>query len=181
MGIDQRISKFMYEKNNMQEREIPYDQGDLVRVKVTRIVNYGAFVVTMDEYLLPGLIHHTQIPHGLHLKLNQVLDAKIKHIKDGNKLELSLHYLEMEKNHCTSLKIKEFEHTYLNKDIEEITRFLANEFGVVSEESKAKLEQMIRELGVFRFTMAMMKTLPKFKRDLVFHFLKEVEQMGDQL
>lgn len=186
MGIDERISRYLHEDHKSQENRMPYDQGDLVRVRVTRIVDYGAFVVTMDEFLFPGLIHHSQIPNGFQLELNQILDAKIKHIKDGNKLELSLHDLEEEEHPFAQLEnlkshLPKQERTKIDGEMEEITRFLAKEFGVVSEASKEQLEQTVKELGVFRFTMAMMKTLPKFERDLLLHFLKEVKQVGDHL
>jgi ABC-type phosphate/phosphonate transport system permease subunit len=65
--------------------------------------------------------------------------------------------------------------------VKEIVAFLSKEFGIVSEEAKKKVEELIREMGVFRFTLAMMKTLPVFQRDLVYHFLKEVEQARDDL
>jgi len=185
MGIDERISQYLQQEN--QEADgIPYQKGDRVRVRVTRIVDYGAFVVTMDEHVLSGLIHHTQIPQGVHLELNQIVDAKIKHIKDGNKLELSLHFLEDEAHPFSTLEnvknqLPNQERTQLEDEMKEILYFLSKEFGVVSEASKEKLEQIVKELGVFRFTMAMMKTLPQFERDLVFHFLNEVKQVGDRL
>jgi len=67
--------------------------GDIIKVNITTIVDFGAFV-SFDG--LSGLIHYKEIPKGKHgnintiLKIGDIVDAKILEIKPGNKYGLSI-------------------------------------------------------------------------------------------
>lgn len=168
MSIDENIMNFLYEQS--KSPILPYQPGDIIPVRITKIVDYGAFVVTKDQYLASGLIHISQIPEGLKLRTMQIIDAKVRQVKNDNKVELSL--LHHENSPLEAPRSKEAP----IDEVQEIIQYLSKEFGLVSEEAKQKVEMMVKEMGVFRFTMAMMKALPTFKRDLVYHFLKELNQ-----
>jgi hypothetical protein len=113
----------------------------------------------------------------------QVIEAEVIGIKEENKLELSLLHHEKKDNPFQVLsKIKELPEKQVPSDeVQQIIQYLSKEFGLVSEESKQQIEEMVKEMGVFRFTMILNKTLPDFKRDLVYHFLKEMKQRRDCL
>ena len=102
-----------------------------------------------------------------------------------NKLELSLiHLAEREETPFAVLKEmkdKLPEKELPKEEIDDIIEFFSKEFGLVSDNSKKKIQELVKRMGVFHFTITMMKALPGFKRDLVYHFLKEVEQAGDCL
>ncbi|UWE02282.1 S1 RNA-binding domain-containing protein [Laceyella sacchari] len=183
MGIDERISQYL--NKTSRKHAVPYEEGEMVPVRVTKLVDYGAFVVTKDQHLVPGLIHISQIPPGFNLEVNDLLEAQVKQIKDDNKLELSLiHLAEREETPFAVLKEmkdKLPEKELPKEEIDDIIEFFSKEFGLVSDNSKKKIQELVKRMGVFHFTITMMKALPGFKRDLVYHFLKEVEQAGDCL
>ncbi|MBA4544398.1 hypothetical protein H1164_16250 [Thermoactinomyces daqus] len=182
MGIDENIMNFIY--GEKKQTPLQYREGDIVPVRITKLVDFGAFCVTKDEYLTSGLIHISKIPTDLHLHTMQVIDAEVIRIKEEDKLELSLLLHEKKDTPFQVLsKIKEPlpEKTVPNNEVEEIIQYLSKEFGIVSEESKKEVEEMVKAMGVFRFTMILNKTLPDFKRDLVYHFLKEMKKRRDGL
>ncbi|MBH8605930.1 hypothetical protein [Thermoactinomyces sp. CICC 10522] len=146
-------------------------------------MDYGAFCVTKDDHLTSGLIHISQILDDLHLHTMQVIEAEVIGIKEENKLELSLRFHDQKDNPFQVLsKIKELPEKGVPSDeVEQIIQYLSKEFGLVSEESKKEVEEMVKEMGVFRFTMLLVKILPDFKRDLVYHFLQEMKQRRDGL
>lgn len=181
MGIDERISQYLNKEQH--EQGLPYAEGDIIPVRVTKLVDYGAFVLTRDRHLVSGLIHISQIPPEIQLEVNHLLEAQVKQIKEDNKLELSLMYLEEKENPFALLKEMKNqlpEKELPKEEIEEIIAFFSKEFGLVSEISKKKISQLVKEMGVFHFTIAMMKALPNFQRDLAYHFLKEMEHEGNQ-
>ncbi|MFC7442498.1 S1 RNA-binding domain-containing protein [Laceyella putida] len=182
MSIDERISQYLNKERH--EQGLPYDEGEIVPVRVTKLVDYGAFVVTRDRHLVSGLIHISQIPQEIQLEVNHMLEAQVKQIKEYNKLELSLMYLAEKESPFALLKEMKSqlpEKKLPKEEIDEIIAFFSKEFGLVSEISKKKINELVKEMGVFHFTITMMKALPDFQRDLVYHFLKEVEQAGDRL
>lgn len=182
MGIDENIMKYLHEED--KPNELPYQVGDILPVRITKLVDYGAFCVTKDDYLTSGLIHISQIPDDLNLHTMQVIEAEVIGIKEENKLELSLMNHEKKENPFQVLsKIKEPlpDKKVPMDEVQQIIQYLSKEFGLVSEESKKEVEEMVKEMGVFRFTMILNKTLPDFKRDLVYHFLKEMKQRRDCL
>lgn len=184
--LDERISEYI--KKSSPSKLVPqYQVGNKVKVRITRLVDFGVFVVTMDPFAVPGLIHNRHIPKEQELQVGQVIEAKVKEVKDDNKIEFRLDEDPSVHDAFANLEVlKESLPDQSNKslppdEIKEIIAFLSKEFGIISEEAKKKVEEMVTELGVFRFTLAMMKILPVFKRDLVYHFLKEVEQVRDSL
>ena len=181
MSIDERIDKFLHSD---RKSPLPYEVGDMVTVRITRIMDYGAFVVTKDEHMASGLIHISQIPDGVTVEVNQMIDAEVRQVKEDHKVEFSLMY--MDKRDSPFRLLESIKKDFPEKDVpqgevDQIIQDLSKEFGVVSEESKLKIKEMVREMGVYQFTKAMMRTLPQFQRDLVYHFLKEISQGREHL
>ncbi|MBH8608410.1 S1 RNA-binding domain-containing protein [Thermoactinomyces sp. CICC 10521] len=184
--LDERISEYI--KKSSPSKLVPqYQVGSKVKVRITRLVDFGAFVVTMDPFALSGLIHNRHIPKEQELHVGQVIEAKVKEVKEDNKIEFRLdENLTVHEAFADLEVLKEKLPDHSSKvqppdETKEIIHFLSKEFGIISDESKKKVEEMVNEVGVFRFTLSMMKILPVFKRDLVYHFLKEVEQVRDSL
>lgn len=181
MSIDERINKYLHSE---EKTPLPYRAGDRVPIRITRIMEYGAFVVTKDQHMAPGLIHVSQIPDGVALEVNKMIDAEVRQVKDDHKVEFSLMYMEKKES---PFKLLEGMKKELPKkevpqgEVEQIIQDLSREFGIVSEDSKKKIEEMIEEMGVYRFTKTMLKTLPHFQRDLVYHFLEEMNQGREYL
>lgn len=82
--------------NNIEEK---YHVGDVVKVKVVKLINFGAFVEL--EEAVEGLVHISQIAERKiirpeeELKVNQHVNAKIIQIDEENKkIELSIKELE---------------------------------------------------------------------------------------
>lgn len=72
-----------------------YKKGDIVRVNVTGIESYGAFV-NLDEYY-KGLIHISEISDGFvknindYVKIGETIYAKVLDVReDENKVRLSI-------------------------------------------------------------------------------------------
>lgn len=71
-----------------------YKKGQFIKVKVTGIQPYGAFVETVDH--TEGLIHISEVMndyvHNLNLLLSvgQVVKAKVLNVSEDGKLNLSL-------------------------------------------------------------------------------------------
>ena len=71
-----------------------YNEGDRVKVKITAIKPYGAFVQTPDK--TDGLIHISEVMDdfvhsiGDHLSKGQIVVAKVKSIEPSGKLNLTL-------------------------------------------------------------------------------------------
>lgn len=89
--------------------EAKYKVGKIYKGKITRTVDYGAFVKLEEG--VEGLIHSSQIAWGKHSKANsvfntgQTVDVKIMEIdKEGKKISLS--YKETLDNPWTALKNK---------------------------------------------------------------------------
>lgn len=178
MSIDERIDKFLHSD---RKAPLPYAVGDIVKVRITRIMDYGAFVVTKDEHMASGLIHISQIPDGVTVEVNQVMDAEVRQVKEDHKVEFSLMYMDKRDNPFRLLENVKNElpkKEVPQDEVDQIIQDLSKEFGVVSEESKTIIKDMVREMGVYQFTKAMMRTLPQFQRDLVYHFLKELSSQG---
>ena len=100
------FSEKLVELDQLKKIADKYKVGDIVKVKITKIVSFGAFV-KVDDTPVDGLIHISEISHkpvtDLHkeLKEGEIKEAKIISIEDG-KISLSLKALEPN-------KVKEFE------------------------------------------------------------------------
>ncbi len=84
---------------NTKESIAKYKQGDTIRVIVSGVADFGAFVKFADDLNVEGLIHISEIDHRLIENPREVLatgdafDAKIVEIKDG-RISLSLKALK---------------------------------------------------------------------------------------
>jgi small subunit ribosomal protein S1 len=103
LDADQNTNKLIFseklvELDQIKEIAKQYKIGDIVKVKITKIVNFGAFV-KVDDTPVDGLIHISEISSTPNVDIKKVLqegeirDAKIVGIEDG-KISLSLKALE---------------------------------------------------------------------------------------
>jgi hypothetical protein len=203
--LDERIQAFASKPSYLSPKLPPYQEGDMVWVRVTALAEYGAFVETMDGRGIEGLVHIRQIadpqPASLEeirdlLEVGQKIEAKVKRVitegKDRGKIECCLLHLGLKLRNTPLAGLGQLRELLPEKndqppkrdvppdDKEEIARFLSGEFGVLSNAAREKMEKMVDRLGVFRFTMAMTKVLEHFERDLALHFLREVEKQADE-
>ncbi|MGA9172850.1 MAG: hypothetical protein WBZ33_02565, partial [Thermoactinomyces sp.] len=66
--LDERISEYI--KKSSPSKLVPqYQVGNKVKVRITRLVDFGVFVVTMDPFAVPGLIHNRHIPKEQELQV----------------------------------------------------------------------------------------------------------------
>ena len=88
------FSEKLVEKDKIKNIINKYNIGDKIQVKITKIVDYGAFV-KLEDSGIDGLIHISQIPNESAAKINDILkegeikEAKIISIED-DKISLSL-------------------------------------------------------------------------------------------
>lgn len=88
------FSEKLVEKDKIKNIINKYNVGDKVQVKITKIVDFGAFV-KLEDSGVDGLIHISEIPNESTDKINNILkegeikEAKIIAIED-NKISLSL-------------------------------------------------------------------------------------------
>lgn len=67
-------------------------------------------------------------------------------------------------------------------EMQEIIRFLNSNVGMVSPKAQLIADSIIKEHGMFRFTLAMAKVAQSFENDLGIHLMKEIKQsVGDCL
>jgi predicted RNA-binding protein (virulence factor B family) len=92
--VDGQISEFIY-SSVVTKPKPDYQVGEWIRVRVTRLMDYGVFVTTMDKYAASGLIHKRHIPKGMEPQFGQVLEAKVKEVKSDGKVEFRLDVEEM--------------------------------------------------------------------------------------
>ncbi|NMB92428.1 MAG: S1 RNA-binding domain-containing protein [Parcubacteria group bacterium] len=92
------FSEKLVELDQLKEIAKNYKVNDIVKIKITKIVSFGAFV-KVDDTPLDGLIHISEISNKPNLDINKELKegdvkkAKIISIDDG-KISLSLKALE---------------------------------------------------------------------------------------
>jgi len=95
------FSERLVELDQLKKIADQYKVGDIVKVKITKIVSFGAFV-KVDDTPVDGLIHISEISHkpiadlNKELKEGETQEAKIIAIEDG-KISLSLKALKQEK------------------------------------------------------------------------------------
>lgn len=89
-----------------------YNIGDIVKVIVTGIENYGIFVKVDDEFT--GLIHISEVDNGFikdinkYVKLNDEIYANVIGVEESNKhLKLSIKNLNYNNNNYGKRIIKE--------------------------------------------------------------------------
>ncbi|MFA5392530.1 MAG: S1 RNA-binding domain-containing protein [Candidatus Paceibacterota bacterium] len=94
------FSEKLVELDQLKKIADKYKVGDIVKVKITKIVSFGAFV-KVDDTPVDGLIHISEISHkpvtdlNKELKEDEIKEAKIISIEDG-KISLSLKALKPE-------------------------------------------------------------------------------------
>jgi len=105
------FSEKLVELDQLKKIADKYKVGDIVKVKITKIVSFGAFV-KVDDTPVDGLIHISEISHkpvadlNKELKEDEIKEAKIIAIEDG-KISLSLKALKPEIQEKLSGKEKE--------------------------------------------------------------------------
>lgn len=78
-----------------------YNVGDIIKVKVTAIKNYGAFVIVDKDY--SGLIHISEISNSFvkdirdYVNVNKVINAKILAVDDDKK-QITLSIKDLQNN-----------------------------------------------------------------------------------
>lgn len=83
------------EVSNEPNENAVYKYGDEVTVKIKNILDYGAFVETMDGNYREGLIHISEIKQGyvhdisLYFEYGDVVDAKVKRSLPNGKIEFT--------------------------------------------------------------------------------------------
>ena len=92
--------------------------GDIIKVKVTAVKPYGAFIETRDKMV--GLIHISEIPNcfifdiSSYIKQDEILEVKVLSIKD-NKINATLNFKQKkdtEKKEINSLDTLNFEYGF---------------------------------------------------------------------
>lgn len=182
----------------------PYRYGDLVEIKVTAVVPYGAFVVTLDEYSYSGLIHITEVRDGYiysvedYLRVGDVLTAKVKKLDPQGKLALTIKDMPLPSQRVEVEELKEetpeqeiskigeipttIQLYEEDQELAQIITYMNEITGIVSPQAKEALKEMIAKYGLFKFTMALGKVAPTFEADLGKMLIKEVEKkIGDRL
>jgi len=95
------FSEKLVEKDKIKNIINKYNIGDKVQVKITKIVDFGAFV-KLEDSGIDGLIHISEIPNESTDKINNILkEGEIKEAKiigiDDDKISLSLKDLKEKK------------------------------------------------------------------------------------
>ncbi len=91
--------KQLQRKLKMSYREIR--PGDIIKVKVTAVKPYGAFIETRDKMV--GLIHISEITNcfifdiSSYIKQDEILEVKVLSIKD-NKINATLNFKQKKDN-----------------------------------------------------------------------------------
>lgn len=100
----------------MSYREVR--SGDIIKVKVTAVKPYGAFIETRDKMV--GLIHISEITNcfifdiSSYIKQDEILEVKVLSIKD-NKINATLNFKQKkdtEKKEINSLDTLNFEYGF---------------------------------------------------------------------
>ncbi|MGC8851710.1 MAG: S1 RNA-binding domain-containing protein [Minisyncoccia bacterium] len=118
LDADQNTNKLIFseklvELDQIKEIAKKYKIGDIVKVKITKIVNFGAFV-KVDDTPVDGLIHISEISSAPNVDIKKILqegevkEAKITNIDDG-KISLSLKALESKKEESKKEESKSVE------------------------------------------------------------------------
>ena len=119
----------------------PYREGDIVKVRITNIVDFGAFCVTVDQFEYNGLIHIGKIANGFieniedFVRVGDELDAKVVQIRHNNEkkfyqIEFSLLHLNLTPRISTPFA----QLSSLKKQLEE--QISSDELGESKEEKK---------------------------------------------
>jgi len=167
-----------------------YEIGDCIDVSVTGIASYGVFAVTCDEHKKSGLIHVSEIKDSYipdlnrHFKIGDHINAKIIRIEQ-EKYSFSVKHIALPDYYEEGIEneLSELEsNSHTNHEIDEVVKYLNNIVGILSPEAKTKLNLMIKEHGIFKFSLTAASTVPEFNNDLGLILLNDIEKrIGDCL
>jgi len=187
-----------------------YKIGERLNARIQHIVSYGAFAEILDEKQNQGLIHISNITGGFiqditdWLEIGQELEVEVIESSSDNKLNLSVKHLKLlprkEMGNSTLASqlqniiippaqnehdFQEITSSHANeedKELEKIYKYLENRLGCVSTASKEIIQSLVKEYGVFTFSMIMAETLNEFHPDMSLLFAKEIQKkIGDGL
>ena len=88
-----------------------YKEGDIVKVKITKISSYGAFAYVDEEY--NGLIHISEITDKFvrsvndYFEIGDEINAKVIEVCNDNQLKLSIKDVENDLSARKNRKLKE--------------------------------------------------------------------------
>jgi len=95
------FSEKLVEKDKIKDTIKKYNIGDKIQIKITKIVDFGAFV-RLEDNGIDGLVHISEIPNESAARINDILkegeikEAKIINIED-DKISLSFKDLKEKK------------------------------------------------------------------------------------
>ncbi|MGF7535440.1 S1 RNA-binding domain-containing protein [Bacillus mexicanus] len=170
--------------------------GDVVTVKVVKIMGYGAFVEFIDCPQINGFIHISEILNGYvedindYFHVDQIMEAKI--IKTGEKLSLSTRELNRntsdnskkiqissmspsEKNSSISTSTLEEIEANISDEWPEVVNYIKSHVGPLSPIARDKLKELIQKYGLFKFTIGLNDVAKDFTSDLGLLMLSEAE------
>jgi general stress protein 13 len=176
-----------------------YRVGDVVEGKITGIEDYGAFIENEDASM-QGLIHITNIKDGStddvhrHFQMGDNVKAKIIAVRSGGKLSLSTknfdlpdylkneeleeklkpikEQLGVEDNMVETLDVKQEQDT---EEVKQIFMYMQGITGIVSEKAKDRVRELLKDRGMFKFSMALGKAESDFEVDTSMLLVKEIE------
>lgn len=162
-----------------------YTKDSIIKVKVTNIIDYGAFVETVDENKEEGLIHISEVKNNYvedirdYFSIGDIVEAKIKRIDSKGRIELSTRELPlMHKNFkydTITPAIQPIVSPREHDNFADILLFLNGMVGALSPKAKNQLKKMMDDYGLVKFTIAMIKTRSRFENDLGLKLLQEIE------
>jgi len=195
------IQQFHQSQATTQEKNRPHLAGDNVKVKVKNVIDYGVFIQTIDEPVMEGLLHISEIKYGYvediftYFDVDDIFVAEIKKVVNDEKLELTTKNMpfpikkidENEVNESVESVEKVDEQKDLpeppssstqqnDESLKDVMVFLNGIVGALSPKSKEKLKELVEEYGVFKFTLAMVEASNSFENDLGLRFLGDIEK-----
>jgi general stress protein 13/S1 RNA binding domain protein len=205
-AVDQNIAKLSRKTpDNLKLHVQPvlpptYKKGERLQARIQHIVPYGAFAEILDGKHLQGLIHIKHISDtfitDIHdwLEIGQELEVEVIEITSDNKIGLSVTHLQLKPlkeikqgafaNQLQNLvlpnkleaqdKIEFPQET--NEELDKIYNYLEKHLGCVSSASKKIIETLVKEQGIFTFSMVMIDTLKQFHLDMSLLFVKEIQK-----
>lgn len=169
--------------------------GDVIEGRVTGVEDYGVFVCNDDE-TMQGLVHITNVNKGIvddltrHFKIGDRVKARIMAIKKEGKLSLSTKEFELPDYFTNSdmvEKLKPIAERMNNVELaetkkvvtdehREVYKFIQGMTGIVSEQAREKINELIEKGGMFKFTMALSEAQKDFEVDVSMILARAIEE-----
>lgn len=165
-----------------------YKKGDTFVGHVSGIEDYGVFIESPDDSSVAGLIHRTNMVYGglvtdasRHFKMGDKVCAKILNIKPGFRMNLSTKDVELPDYHepkadSAALTPAPTKAEQVDTEYDEIFRYIQSVTGVVSPAAREKLVALIKQEGLFKFTVALTETKRDFQVDVGLLFASDLEK-----